>query len=69
MAATSDHSPVVGCQPGLFDRRALRRQDEDGNAQLRRRADAEAQLKAIAQAASVSLAGPPRLRLVAVLET
>jgi superfamily II DNA or RNA helicase len=69
MAATSDGSPVVGCQPGLFDRRALRRADEDGKAQLRRRADSEAQLKAIAQAASLSLGGPPRLLLAAVLET
>ena len=29
MAATSDGSPVVAFQPGLFDRRALRRADED----------------------------------------
>ncbi len=69
MAATGDGSPVVGFQPGLFDRRALRRADEDGKAQLRRSADSEAQLKAIAQAASVSLAGPPRLVLAAVLDT
>jgi superfamily II DNA or RNA helicase len=69
MAATVDGSPVVGFQLGLFDRRALRRADEDGKAQLRRSADSEAQLKAIAQAASVSLAGPPRLLLAAVLDS
>ena len=65
MAATSEGSPVVACQPGLFDRRALRRADDDREGRLRRSADSEAQLKAIAQAARVSLAGPPRLVLVA----
>ena len=67
MAATSDGSPVVACQPGLFDRRALRRSDHDRRARLCRSAEAEARLKAIAQAATVSLAGPPRLLLVAVV--
>jgi superfamily II DNA or RNA helicase len=67
MAATSEGSPVVACQPGLFDRRALRRADDHREGRLRRRADSEAQLKAIAQAASVSLAGPPRLLLAAVV--
>ncbi len=69
IAATDEGSPVVACQPGLFDRRALRRAEEAREGRLRRSADAEAQLKAIAQAASVSLAGPPRLLLVAVVRT
>jgi hypothetical protein len=69
MAATSQGSPVVACQPGLFDRRALRRADDDREGRLRRSADAESQLDANAQAASVSLAGPPRLLLVAVVTT
>ncbi len=68
IAATSESSPVVACQPGLFDRRALKRADDDREGRLRRNADSEAQLKAIAQAAHVSLAGPPRLLLVAVVE-
>jgi hypothetical protein len=69
MAAANEGSPVVACQPGLFDRRALKRADDDREGRLRRRADAEAQLKAIAQAAHVSLAGPPRLLLVAVVKS
>jgi superfamily II DNA or RNA helicase len=69
MAATDEGPPIVACQPGLFDRRALRRADDDREGRLRRSAEAEARLKAIVQAARVSLAGPPRLLLVAVLDT
>jgi superfamily II DNA or RNA helicase len=69
IAAASEAAPVVACQPGLFDRRALRRADDDREGRLRRSADSEAQLKVIAQAASVALAGPPRLLLAAVVES
>ncbi len=67
MAATSEGSPVVAWQLGLFDRRALRRADDDREGRRRRSADSGEQLKAIAQAARVSLAAPPRLLLVAVV--
>jgi superfamily II DNA or RNA helicase len=69
MAATNDGTGLVACQPGLFDRRALRRADDDRDGRRRRSAESEAQLKAIAQAASVSLARPPRLLLAAVVRT
>jgi superfamily II DNA or RNA helicase len=69
IAAASEPAPVVACQPGLFDHRALRRADDDREGRLHRSADSEAQLKAIAQAATVSPAGPPRLLLVAVVRS
>ena len=69
IAETIDGAPVAACQPGLFDRRALRQVDRDRQARLERRTEVEARMKAIAQAANVSLAGPPRLVLVAVLVT
>ncbi len=68
IADESERAPVVACQPGLFDRRALRQADDTRRLRQRRRAELEAQMKAIAQAARVSLAGPPRLLLVAVVE-
>ena len=69
MAGASEGSPVVACQPGLFDRRALRRMDEDRQDRLRQSAESDAQLRVLTQAAGVSLAGAPRLLLATVLGT
>jgi hypothetical protein len=46
----------------------LRRADEERQSRLERKAEEEAQMRAIARAATVSLAGPPRLVLVAVVK-
>jgi hypothetical protein len=67
VAAADNRVPVVACQPGLFDRRALRQADEDHRARLARTVEEEAQMAALSRAARVSLAGPPRLVLVALL--
>jgi hypothetical protein len=68
IAEATDRIPAVACQPGLFDRRALRQADEDRRARLECRAEEDARIELIAQAANVSLAAPPRLVLVAVLD-
>ncbi len=68
IAEEGERAPVVACQPGLFDRRALRQADDDSRLRLLRRTELEARTKAIAQAANVSLAGSPRLVLVAAVE-
>jgi len=59
--------PVAACQPGLFDRRALRQADERQRARRAREVEDEAQMAALSRAAIVQLAGPPRLVLVALL--
>jgi superfamily II DNA or RNA helicase len=68
IAEEGDRPPVVACQPGLFDRRALRQADDESRLRLLRRTELEVRMKAIAGAANLSLAGPPRLVLVAVVE-
>jgi hypothetical protein len=68
IAGAGDRVPVVACQPGLFDRRALRQAGEDRQARVLRQEDDTAQIDAIARAVDLSLAGPPRLMLIAVLE-
>jgi superfamily II DNA or RNA helicase len=67
MAAANDRVPVAACQPGLFDRRALRQADERQRARRAREIEDEAQMAALSRAAIVQLAGPPRLVLVALL--
>jgi superfamily II DNA or RNA helicase len=69
IAEESERAPIVACQPGLFDRRALQQADDASRQRLLRRAESKAQMKAIGEAAMVSVAGPPRLVLVAALET
>ena len=58
----------AACQPGLFDRRALRAAEEEGRARALRGEDGQARMNALARAAELALAGPPRLMLIAVLE-
>jgi superfamily II DNA or RNA helicase len=69
IAEAVDQVPIVACQPGLFDRRAWRQASDDREARLERKAEHETQLGAIARAAAVSLAAPPRLVLAAVIVT
>ena len=69
MANAGADPPLVPYQPGLFDRRALRRADLERRLREARRAETESELAAAGRAATVSLAGSPRLLLVAVVES
>jgi len=69
IAIADDRVPVAACQPGLFDRRALRQADEDRQASALRRQEAKARTDADLRTSNLSLAGPPRLVLVAVLRS
>jgi superfamily II DNA or RNA helicase len=68
LAAVGEGATITACQPGLFDRRALREADEDRQARALRQEEGQARLDAISRAGSLSLTGPPRLMLIGALE-
>lgn len=66
VALVSDRVPAVAFQPGLFDRRALRADEEDRRARNLQEEETKRMLSALGRATDLSLAGAPRLVLAAV---
>ena len=66
--ALTTGKPIGAFQPGLFDRRALRRMATERQVEALLADEARAQIEALANSAKLSLAGPPREMLVALVE-
>jgi hypothetical protein len=66
VALVSDRVPAVAFQPGLFDRRAVRADEEDRRARNLQEEETKHMLSALGRATDLSLAGAPRLVLAAV---
>lgn len=58
---------VQAYQPGLFDRRALRAADEASQSGALRDEARKTRMSALSRAAELTLAGSPRLMLIAIL--
>ena len=66
--AEADDEPVAACQPGLFDRRVLRLMARNQQARTFRLEDARAQLESLSSRQRLSLAGPPCVTMLALVE-
>ena len=60
--------PIGAFQPGLFDRREARRMARERQVEALLADEARAQIDALSSRARLSLAGPPRAMLVALVE-
>jgi superfamily II DNA or RNA helicase len=66
--AQADDEPITTCQPGLFDRRVLRVVARNQQARTLRLEETRAQFEALSSRQRLSLAGPPCVALLALVE-
>lgn len=66
--AAADDEPIAAFQPGLFDRRELRRIARERQIEALLADQARAQIEAVSSRGKLSLAGPPRVLLAALVE-
>jgi hypothetical protein len=66
--ASTAGKPIGAFQPGLFDRRELRRVERERQVEALLADQARAGIEAISSGTTLSLAGPPRVMLVALVE-